>query len=226
MGLIDFIIIGTIVLSGLFALYRGLVRELLTLVSWALAVLCGFFSMFALRPLSSMLIANEQIADIVTAIVVAIIVLVICTLITAKINKGLRKSVLSGLDRILGFAFGLLRGIVVVVGCYFFCVFAMSSRRLAYYEEKNLLLPYLAEVVPVVEQMLPNNWMDSLRSMQSENVPNNDQEGPSYKASLEDVKVKKKPDVKQKDADVSQDANVSYDLKDLKSMDSLIEEIE
>ena len=127
MGIIDFVIIGIIVFSGLFALYRGLVRELLGLVSWILAVLCGFFGMFLCRPLSTRFISNPQLADGVSAVVIALIVLVVCTLINAKINKGLRKSVLSGLDRTLGFIFGVLRGFIVVFGIYFFCVFALSE---------------------------------------------------------------------------------------------------
>jgi len=213
MGSIDIVIIGLIVLSGLFALYRGLVRELLTLVTWALAVLCGFFGMYVFRPLTMKFISNEQIADAVTAVVVAIVVLVICTLITDKINKGLRKSALSGLDRTLGFLFGLLRAVIVVIGVYFFCVFAVSHKNMARYEKKNLLLPYLAELVPIVESMLPDSWMDTLRTIQSDTPPSQN------KTDLDQVDIKEKPNQ-------TETVSVSYDLKDLKSMDSLIEEIE
>ena len=220
MGMIDFIIIVVIILSGLFAFYRGLVRELLTLVSWTLAVLCGFFSMFAFRPITSYFIENEQIAYAVTAAVVAIVVLVVCTLITAKINKGLRKSVLSSLDRTLGFIFGLLRGVVVVIGIYFFCVFAMSPRMLRYYEEKNLLLGYMSEFVPVIEDVLPDNWIDNLHAMKS-GQSENPQAETSTSIKLDEAAVKAKPE-----SAPSTQEEAPYDAADLKSMDNLIKEIE
>lgn len=210
MGIIDFAIIGIIVFSGLFALYRGLVRELLGLVSWVLAVLCGFFGMFLCRPFSTKFISNPQIADAVSAVIIAIIVLVVCTLITARINKGLRKSVLSSLDRTLGFIFGLLRGFIVVIGIYFFCIFALSPHTMEYYTKKNFLLPYLTQIQPYIENMMPKNWLKGVQESAREQ---------DLEKVLESIEIKEKPMLK---ADEIKE-ETSYDEKDIESIDSLIE---
>ena len=215
MGLIDFIIIGIIVFSGLFALYRGLVRELLGLVSWALAILCGFFGMFLCRPLSSKFISNPQLADAVSAIVIAIVVLIVRTLITAKINKGLRKSVLSGLDRTLGFVFGVLRGVIVVLGIYFFCAFALSEHAMERYTKKNFLLPYLAATQPYVDSLIPKDWLKGVQASQAQ-----------QERILETIEVKEKPTQNVSEVSEREKEKTSYDTKDLDSMDNLIGEIE
>ena len=44
MGMVDLVVIATVIISVLFALYRGLLRELLGITSWILAGLACVFS--------------------------------------------------------------------------------------------------------------------------------------------------------------------------------------
>ena len=123
--MIDLGIIAIVLISALFAMYRGLVRELLGLIAWVLAAFGAFYGLLIVRPLFRKMITNATVADITAAIVIALVILVVCTIVNAKINDKLRKSVLSGLDRILGLIFGVLRGLLLVVIIYFFAAFAM-----------------------------------------------------------------------------------------------------
>ena len=118
MTLIDAVVLLIILISGIFALYRGLVRELLGLTAWVLAAFGALYGLTYVRPLFRKLISNTTIADIIAAAVIALVILVICTLINAHITTKLRQSALSGLDRLLGFFFGILRGALFVIIIY------------------------------------------------------------------------------------------------------------
>ena len=214
MGIIDLILIAIILVSGLFALYRGLIRELLGLIAWILAAFGAFYGLLVARPLFRKMISNPTVADIVAAVTIALIILVICTIINAKINEKLRKSVLSGLDRTLGFAFGILRGVLLIIVIYFFAVFALKKETVENYADKNFSITYLQKIQPTIEKILPETLMQGIRDMSKEN-----------QVTVENVEIKEKPNTNANtDTDVKQEA-VSYDKKDLDSMDDLLESI-
>ena len=137
MGVIDIILIVVVLISGLLAFYRGLIRELLGLIAWVLAAFGAFYSFPLVGPIFQKVITNKNIANIVGAAVVALIILIICTIINAKITAKLRKSVLSNLDRLLGFAFGVLRGLLLAFVIFYFAEFAFKKETMEEYTEKN-----------------------------------------------------------------------------------------
>ena len=63
-GAIDILLLITVIFSVLFALYRGLVRELLGISAWILAGLAALYSYAPLQPLMNKLIENPMIAGI------------------------------------------------------------------------------------------------------------------------------------------------------------------
>ena len=70
-GIIDLIILGVVIVSVLFALYRGLVRELLGISSWLLA---GFVALYSYNPLlkaSEGTFENVKLAAIVGSVLLA-----------------------------------------------------------------------------------------------------------------------------------------------------------
>lgn len=213
MGMIDLIVFSIVLVSGLFAFYRGLVRELLGLIAWILAAFGAFYGLILVRPLFRKMITNPTVADIVAAVVIALIILVICTIINAKINEKLRKSVLSGLDRILGFVFGILRGALLIVFIYFFIAFALPAQTIEKYSNKNWSVSYLSKTIPWLEKLLPDSLVKGLRDMQKEEPEN--LEKPEEKAS-----IKSKPNK------VDEKEPVPYNNQDLESMDTLLKAIE
>lgn len=162
MDMFDGIIIGVVILSGIFASYRGLVRELLGLASWILAALGALYSLEYLRPSMYKVITNPTIADIVSVSVVALVILVICTLFNAYITSKLRKSSLSGLDRMLGFGFGLLRGALLIIVIYMACLF-LNTKSVEDFKQANNTLPYIKSSAEMLEKMLPPSLIETLK---------------------------------------------------------------
>ncbi len=111
-------------LSGLLAMYRGLTRELLSILSWLAAAAAVLYFVLFHRPfaedLAQQINAPVSIAQIAVGAVIFLIVLVIVHLITARISDTILDSRVGMIDRILGFLFGVVRGFVLVVIPYMF----------------------------------------------------------------------------------------------------------
>jgi len=208
-GVIDGIIAGVIVVSVLFALYRGLVRELLGISSWLLA---GFTALYSYDPLMKMCegtFENVKLSAITFSVLLALIVLVVMTILNAFITKRLRKSSLSGLDRIFGFVFGVARALLIVTLIYIFAATLMLSPRYrAKIRETNFSIPYVEMMADWLESVFPENIRSDLKMYQVKS-----------KQKLENhLKEKAKAEAKK--------AAVDYNDKERQSLDNMIKGIE
>lgn len=116
---LDAALIAVALISGLLALYRGLSRELLAVVSWIIAGLVGLYFWFAqdalATDLATQMDVQQPIAKGVLSLVAALLSLIFVHLLTARISDSILDSPIGMIDRILGFAFGVVRGLVLVV---------------------------------------------------------------------------------------------------------------
>jgi membrane protein required for colicin V production len=110
----DLVVFAIVVLSGLFALVRGLVKEVLSIVSWVGAVFAALYGFTWLRPLANRLISPPWLADAITGLGLFVVSLIVLGLIASAVSGAIRKTSASALDRSLGFLFGLVRGAVIV----------------------------------------------------------------------------------------------------------------
>jgi len=172
LGLIDVILIAVVIISVLFALYRGLVRELLGIAAWILAGFAALYSYAPLQPVMNKVIENKTTAGIVGSCIVALTVLVVMTLINSWITKRLRQSALSGLDRILGFAFGVARAGLLAAICYLGASMFMHERKLNEMEEQNLSVPYIRTMAGWLEYVVPDNIKADLKDYEQGKLKN------------------------------------------------------
>lgn len=169
MGFIDLLIILIILLSMLFALYRGLVRELLGIAAWILAGFAALYSYGPIQPIMGQMIENQTIAGITGALIIALIVLVVMTIINSQIASRLRDSSLNGLDRILGLAFGLFRAGLLISVIYIGLSMALSQTQLTELEKQNKSLPYIQKTAAWVERVMPQKMREDLQSYGQQN---------------------------------------------------------
>jgi len=139
MNAVDIAIISVIAVSSLFGLWRGFVKEILSLVSWVAAlVLARLYS----DQLSEMLVPliDSSGARYVTAFVIIFVaVMMIGTLINVLVSKLLSVSGLNVVNRIFGGGFGIVRGAVIVM-VILFITNVFVSETLLWQESK--LVPY------------------------------------------------------------------------------------
>ncbi len=107
-----------LLLSGLLALSRGFVHEVLSIGSWVGAAFAGLYGFPYVRPYVRELIETEFIADIAAGAGTFIIALIVLTIVTKLVAETIQGSALNPLDRSLGFVFGLLRGVIIVCLLY------------------------------------------------------------------------------------------------------------
>lgn len=110
----DIAMIALIGLSGLFAFVRGFVRELFGVGSWIGAAVITFFGYPFSTQLGRELIENRLFAEVAGIAGLFVISLVTFSLIAHVVSDQVRDSIFSGVDRALGLAFGLIRGLFVV----------------------------------------------------------------------------------------------------------------
>lgn len=110
----DGIAICVILLSGLLALARGFVREILGVMAWVCSGLVALAVYGDFEPWVLTYIPNAKLALPLTIIAIFLLVLIVLTIVVSFIASLVRDSVLSGLDRTLGLLFGFLRGGVIV----------------------------------------------------------------------------------------------------------------
>lgn len=112
--LIDLAVVALVGVSVLFALWRGAVREVLSLASWVIAFFAakifapGLAGWFA--PLSN----YENVRLGAAWLAVFVVVLIVVSVVAIVVSGALRSIGLGFVDRLLGAAFGLARGLLVV----------------------------------------------------------------------------------------------------------------
>jgi membrane protein required for colicin V production len=116
---LDVALLAILALSGMVAMYRGLTREVLSILSWlAAAGACVFFVLKykeEARGIADQFHAPVLVAQVAIGGIIFLIVLIIVHLITARISDTVLDSRVGAIDRILGLLFGLARGFVLVV---------------------------------------------------------------------------------------------------------------
>jgi membrane protein required for colicin V production len=111
-------------ISGLLAMYRGLTRELLSILSWVVAAAATFYFVWFHHGLAADMAQQMgtqlRIAQIAVGALIFLIVLIIVHLITARVSDSVLDSQVGMIDRVLGFIYGVARGLLLIVIPYMF----------------------------------------------------------------------------------------------------------
>ena len=153
----DLIVIGIILVSGVFALSRGLVKELLSIASWIGAVFVTLYGFYLARPYMRELIGWTEIADIATAAALFLGSLFLFWLTAHRLARLVQISSAGALDRSLGFVFGILRGLLIVVVMFMIVVWAVGPADQPRWVREARTLPILATGAHILMALMPEN---------------------------------------------------------------------
>jgi membrane protein required for colicin V production len=148
----DYLFIGLLVFSGIAGLMRGLLREVISLISWVAAVWIAWTFSASLEPYLGGALKDAAVRPWAARAIIFVAVLLVGAAIGALLSHFVRLTVFSGIDRMLGMVFGLLRG-VVVLG-----VLAMLAHAVRLHEEPwyrgSLLVPYAEQAGNVMRGLV------------------------------------------------------------------------
>ncbi|WP_170788691.1 CvpA family protein [Ruegeria lacuscaerulensis] len=124
--IIDGVVALIIVVSGLLAYSRGLLREILAIAGWvAAAVLAFIFAPQAVPLIKEVPVVGDFLRDscelsVITGFAaVFAVALIVVSIFTPLFSSLVQRSALGGLDQALGFFFGIARGILLVAIAFF-----------------------------------------------------------------------------------------------------------
>lgn len=156
MNSVDIAVLILLLGSGIFALMRGFVYEVLAVTGWVLAALAAFWGLPYIVPLLEPHISNPTIANVAGGAVIFLSVLLISSFITHSIARQVRKSAVSAVDRSLGFAFGLVRGLVLASLCFMVVTLLMAPEEPAVLTNARTR-PLLAAGSRLIQSLLPSH---------------------------------------------------------------------
>jgi membrane protein required for colicin V production len=126
--LLDIVLLAVMLISGLLAMIRGFMREVLSIASWAAAALITVYAYPKLLPVAKQYFTNDIVAAGSVILGVFLGTLIVVSLFTIKISDMVLDSRVGALDRTLGFLFGLGRGLIIVVVAFLFFAWLVPDR--------------------------------------------------------------------------------------------------
>ena len=152
---VDGVVLAVLLVSAGLAYLRGMVREVLGIGAWAGATLAGILAEPVTRPLLEPHVQPDWLATGLAVGGVFLLVLILLQVLIAWLSGKVQRSALGGLDRALGFVFGLARGAFVVVLAYVVAAAVSPHGTLARPVREARFLPLVADGAAWAVELLP-----------------------------------------------------------------------
>lgn len=157
--LLDFIVLGVVLLSALLAMVRGFTREVLSIVSWAAAAAATVYFFPAARAWArSTLNTNPAVlADIIAGVGIFLVVLLVVSLLTMRISDVILDSRIGPFDRALGFLYGAARGFLLAVVAFLFFAWLVPDKSQPVWVQQARSKPLLEDSGQSLLALLPQD---------------------------------------------------------------------
>lgn len=158
---LDYAVLGILLVCILWGLWRGLVREVVSILGWIIAFLAA--NLFA-APLGQVLpeqIPTPELRLAVAFIGVFVVSLAVTTLLGLVLSKLVRAIGLESLDRVLGAAFGVAKAGLILVAVAL--LFGLTSAPRQSFWRDSVSGPPLARIALSFKPVLPPAFAERLR---------------------------------------------------------------
>lgn len=160
-NLADLIVIVVLLASGLFALVRGFVHEVLAVASWVGAAFVTLHAYPLVQPWVLGIIAVEFIASLLTGVGLFLVTLVLFSVLTRILSNRIQQSSLGALDRSLGLLFGFARGAVIVVLAWLALGYMVAEEDRPAWIQKAKSRPLVERGADLLLTLVPPELLDS-----------------------------------------------------------------
>ena len=161
MSLVDIAIIVILIVSLLVGLFRGFIREILSLCSWLaslwLAYTYATWGAAYLEPY----IDQPPLRIVVAFAGIFVVCLILISIVSYLIYRFLAVTGITGVDRSLGTLFGFVRG-VVIVAFLILCATFMDFTSQTWWQD-SMLVQYFDPVTEFIRSLLPNDLADYVK---------------------------------------------------------------
>ena len=158
----DLAILAILVISGLLALSRGFVKEVLSIAGWVIAAVAALELFPLLQPIIRRYVDQTLIADSIAAVGIFVVVLTVASFLSTAISRRVQRSEIGVLDRSLGFLFGLFRGGVVIALAYLVLVQVLPNNEQPDWLRQARTMPAIKYSAEMLARLAPDDIRDGL----------------------------------------------------------------
>ena len=219
---LDIAIIVIVLISALIALNRGLIKEVLSIIGWFLAVAAVVFLLPAVQPFAEEYIDSELMAIVSSAFAILIIFFILWIYLSSVIIGKIRASKLSGMDRLLGLFFGILRAFLLIILLNILAGWVIPPENQPEMMKESKYFQLAGSFAKPIEELIPESTRDKLHQQMTpdeEVAP-----GVVLDSDLDDLFEKlTQPQIEKKETKEKEEEPAGYDSSEQKSLDRLIE---
>lgn len=157
---LDYILLIIVALSALYSVFRGFVREVLSLISWVLSVWVAIkFSPQVANYMSPYIDIPEL--RFVAAFVLIFLGIMFASILISRVVVGLLQvGGLRAFDRLIGAGFGLARGMIIAGVLVLLGSQSPLAQEPAW--QQSIMVPYLEKAVAWATDRLPSDLMNNM----------------------------------------------------------------
>ena len=156
MNYFDYILITIVGLSMVLSIWRGFVREIISLIGLILAFFIAGRMSADVGALLHDWIENNTIANVAGFVLIFVFIMIVVGIISALIRKLVDMADLTATDRTLGVFFGAARG-VFLIGVAFLA-YTSYAKHDQTWMQKSLLTPYALQLSDLIGKTIPKDY--------------------------------------------------------------------
>jgi len=161
MAWLDYAVIGVFAVSLVLGAWRGLVREIVSILGWVIAFLAANLLAGPFGPMMPDLIPTPELRVAAAYAAIFLASLIVTSLAGLVLSKVMSAVGLGGIDRIFGAGFGAARGLLILVAGALLA--GLTSAPLQPYWRDSASGPLLAQVAVALKPLLPQTLAERLR---------------------------------------------------------------
>ncbi len=155
---LDFALIGLVFISALISLFRGLVREVMSLVTWVVAIWAALSFAAVLAGYLPEGIESPSIRLFIGFVGIFAAILIVGAIVNQLLYQLVKATGISGTDRLLGMLFGAARGVLVLALLVIFAKSDVLPLTEESWWQASVLRPYLEPIADLIMEVLPNDF--------------------------------------------------------------------
>lgn len=157
MNPVDLAVVIVVVLAALLAFTRGFVAEVVSILTWIGSAAVAAYALPYALPIAQVYVKHDMLAYGAALAAVFVVSLVILSIAGNQLSQLVQRSRLSAVDRSLGFAFGLLKGGVIVSVAYLFFAWLVPPAEHPVWLKEARTLPLLQSGAGTIIDFVPEN---------------------------------------------------------------------
>lgn len=158
---LDYVLLAVLALSAVYSIFRGFVREMLSLIGWVLSfwVAIKFADPVAVWLEGMISIAGARF--VVAFLLLFVSILLTCIMVSRLVSRLIKWSGLGGFDRVIGAGFGLARGVVMVTLLVMFGTISPLSQQLVW--QQSVMVGYFQKIAVWATDKLPEEVVNRVQ---------------------------------------------------------------